>query len=479
MVLVVDDNRQNVDILSKILLQEGYEVRRAIDGAIALKFARKFRPDLILLDITMPKLSGYEVCQQLKAGVETKDIPVIFISALNQAIDKKKAFEMGGVDYITKPFEVSEVIARVENHLSIHEVKVELRTALDYQLQQRAETLAAEARRSRALAEVVNKIRKTLDISTILDTAAEEVLRILKVDQATIVKLHQNDIKGAKSTIAQSVSREFQGFDVQELSNDNWSEYYQKGLAAESSSVYRPIYESSVVHDVAQYHLSEDLRSRLERLNVCASLMTPLFKDNSLWGVFCIHKSEITAPWAYEDIDFLQTICGQLGVALQQAELIEEAQSRATVLSQTLSDLRAIVDHLADGLLVTDVDGNVTKFNPALLSMLGLEGSFKSPNEFLSYFPEQLIQCIKSVISRQQKQAVVEMKLSDNRQGKAIISPILQTAKPEEFSSCQGCVILIRDVTHEKEVDKMKTDFLATVSQKHSSLRTRKRMYRG
>lgn len=118
-ILIVDDTLPSLQLLSNLLTQKGYKVRGILKGKKALSTARLAKPDLILLDIKMPDLDGYEVCKQLKAEPQTSHIPVIFISALNEALDKVKAFEIGGVDYITKPFQVEEVLARIENQLKI------------------------------------------------------------------------------------------------------------------------------------------------------------------------------------------------------------------------------------------------------------------------------------------------------------------------------------------------------------------------
>ncbi len=117
-ILIVDDQIGNLRLLSNILQQEGYHTRPVRDGETALLSVHADPPDLILLDIMMPELDGYTVCQALKAEVCTRDIPVIFMSALNEMFDKVKAFEVGGVDYITKPFQVGEVVARVKTHLT-------------------------------------------------------------------------------------------------------------------------------------------------------------------------------------------------------------------------------------------------------------------------------------------------------------------------------------------------------------------------
>jgi len=125
-VLIVDDTPANLHLLIKILKQSGYKTRPMPNGARALLSVRKNPPDLILLDIMMPGIDGYEVCQQLKADEATRDIPVIFLSALNEVMDKIKAFEVGGVDYITKPFQAEEVLARVETHIALRDMQKQL-----------------------------------------------------------------------------------------------------------------------------------------------------------------------------------------------------------------------------------------------------------------------------------------------------------------------------------------------------------------
>ncbi|HEY9770358.1 MAG TPA: response regulator [Coleofasciculaceae cyanobacterium] len=127
-ILIVDDTPQNLHLLVDILTKYDYKVRPVPNGKLALSAAEINPPDLILLDIMMPGLNGYEVCKQLKSNPKTKDIPVIFISAVSEAVDKVKAFAIGGADYITKPFQMHEVLMRVKNQLAIknlqHQLKV-------------------------------------------------------------------------------------------------------------------------------------------------------------------------------------------------------------------------------------------------------------------------------------------------------------------------------------------------------------------
>ena len=106
-ILIVDDTPDNLRLLSQMLAERGYKVRAVLDGEHALAAARAVPPDLVLLDIRMPGMDGYEVCRRLKADPRTQDIPVLFISALGETQDKVKALALGGVDYITKPFQLS------------------------------------------------------------------------------------------------------------------------------------------------------------------------------------------------------------------------------------------------------------------------------------------------------------------------------------------------------------------------------------
>jgi class 3 adenylate cyclase len=125
-VLIVDDNPSNLSLLSAMLVERGYDVRAAINGSMALKAAQAAPPDVILLDVSMPEMDGYEVCRRLKAEEKTRVIPIIFISALDALRDKVAAFEAGGVDYVTKPFHLREVLARVGTQLLLHRQRKEL-----------------------------------------------------------------------------------------------------------------------------------------------------------------------------------------------------------------------------------------------------------------------------------------------------------------------------------------------------------------
>ncbi|MEC4803283.1 MAG: response regulator [Jaaginema sp. PMC 1079.18] len=138
-ILIVDDTIENIRFLSDFLTEQNYQVRKAINGKTALKTIAVSPPDLILLDVRMPDMNGYEVCQQLKSDPQTRGIPIIFLSAADEQEDKKMGFRVGGVDYITKPFQLEEVFIRVQLQLTIKT----LQNRLDYCHQQLQATTQA------------------------------------------------------------------------------------------------------------------------------------------------------------------------------------------------------------------------------------------------------------------------------------------------------------------------------------------------
>ncbi len=164
-IMVVDDNPANLKLLENMLVQQGHEVRSFPLGRLALAAAVKKPPDLILLDINMPEMNGYEVCERLKASPELARIPVIFLSALDDTEDKLKAFRAGGVDYIAKPFHFEEVHARVETHLGLHQ----LQQALRLQNERLEETVRA---RTQELAKAHERL-------TILDRSKSDFLNLI------------------------------------------------------------------------------------------------------------------------------------------------------------------------------------------------------------------------------------------------------------------------------------------------------------
>ncbi len=160
-ILIVDDQLDNLRVLSTILTEQGYQVRKALNGQMALMACQTLPPDLILLDINMPDINGYEVCQRLKANTVTSSIPVIFISVLDDVIDKVKGINVGGVDYITKPFQFDEVVARVHSQITIQHLQNKLQLTNRKLLEQNA-LLVSEVEKRRLAEAALKEANKKL-----------------------------------------------------------------------------------------------------------------------------------------------------------------------------------------------------------------------------------------------------------------------------------------------------------------------------
>ena len=173
-ILIADDTLTNLHLLSSMLETNGYTVHEALDGQIALGIARSVLPDLILLDIRMPGMSGFDVCRQLKVDESTHSIPVIFVSALDEQTDKVQGFAVGGVDYITKPFQKKEILARVETHLTLRNLQRQLE-AQNYQLQQE---ISERKRVESALHQINEQLEQRVRDRTAELLSANEVLNI-------------------------------------------------------------------------------------------------------------------------------------------------------------------------------------------------------------------------------------------------------------------------------------------------------------
>ncbi len=195
-IMIVDDTIDNLKLLSDILKQQGFKVRSVQDGNTAIRAACQKPPDLILLDINMPEMSGYDVCQRIKENDSTRHIPIIFLTALTEAEDKVKAFTSGGVDYITKPFQLSEVLARVNTHLNLRHLYLELQAEKKH-LEDRV------AKRTADLTNTTNLLRQEIEAHHNANKRIRQQALLLDISRDSIMVVnHDNQLiywnKGAE-----------------------------------------------------------------------------------------------------------------------------------------------------------------------------------------------------------------------------------------------------------------------------------------
>ena len=292
-ILIVDDTPENLQVLSATLSDRGYKVRGVINGKMAVRAARSGSPDLILLDIKMPEMDGYEVCTQLKADPKTSEIPVIFISALEEVLDKVTAFHVGGVDYVTKPFHVAEVLARIEHQLTIQRLKKQLldrNKELQEEIIERkkAEEAAAAASlaKSQFVANMSHELRTPLNAilgftqvmsrDSLLSHENLENLRIINRSGQHLLELI-NDVLDLSKIEAGIIGLDERSFDLYQLL-DTLEEMFQ--IKAETKKMQLRF---SVQANVPQYIKTDEKKLRVCLINLLGNAMKFTHDGGRIW----------------------------------------------------------------------------------------------------------------------------------------------------------------------------------------------------
>ncbi len=276
-ILAVDDTPASLRLLTDLLSAEGYAVRSAINGELALRAAVAQPPDLVLLDVNMPGTDGFEVCRRMKANARLKDVPVIFVSAVAEMPEKLKGFELGAVDYITKPFQREELLARVHTHLELNR----LRHHLEAMVEERTQSLRASERRLR---------------SNLFDTVSA---------LAAIVEIRDPYTAGHQRRVAQLATAIARDIGLPE------SQVEGLNLAA-------------VVHDVGKINIPAEILSRPGRL---AEAEFALIKQHSQSGYEVLKGIDFPWPIAQAVLQHHERLDGSgYPLGLRGAEILPEAR---------------------------------------------------------------------------------------------------------------------------------------------------------
>ncbi|GAB1543970.1 hypothetical protein NUACC21_66460 [Scytonema sp. NUACC21] len=308
-ILVVDDTPANLGLLFKILGKHGYKIRPVTNGQSALEVSLASPPDLILLDILMPDMNGYEVCQRLKVEPHTRDIPVIFLSALSEGLDKARAFHVGGADYVTKPFQVQEVLARVNNQIMILSQKRQLQREI-LQRQQTEAALRSQYQREQALNRMIQAIRDSLDLSAIFSTTVTAIGNVLDA-QWVGIRQYSPEQK-TWQMVAEYLSPSIQAVNKQEiLAEDTFLDIDPEQLQVLSLDVVNR----------ASANLNIDIEKQYPK--IC--LPIPIYSDTQVWGSLCVIR-DCSVPWTKSDLQLATVVTDQLAIAIQQSQLYQQLE---------------------------------------------------------------------------------------------------------------------------------------------------------
>lgn len=349
-ILVVDDNVDNVRLLSHILTSQGYFVRKSLNGKIAIEVAHRVIPDLILLDINMPEMDGYEVCQQLKASEITRHIPIIFISAFDRVKDKVRAFEMGGHDYITKPFQEQEVLARIRNQLIIQQQRQQLIQQQELLIQQNHQLEKQVQERQRAEDEVK---RLNCDLERQIQERTLELQQALNFE-ATIKRISDRlrDSLDSQKILQYAVEElaaalELKYCDALLYSSDSQSSticYQSVGSGQSTNQTQIYMADENEIHKQLQQQKCWLAFCQIQPQlgNQEAILACPIFdervEETGILGILWLFK-DAGSIFDEMEIHLVQQVANQCAIGLRQARLYEIAQTQVREL-QRLNHLK-------------------------------------------------------------------------------------------------------------------------------------------
>ncbi|MBN2002311.1 MAG: response regulator [Anaerolineae bacterium] len=315
-ILIIDDDLVNLHLCQTLLSAEEYIIQTLSDGNQALDIAREDPPDLILLDIMMPEISGYEVCEQFKADPQLRDIPVVFLSALSTAVDKVKAFAVGAIDYIPKPFQSEEILARIRTHLALRHLQKDLQRKnlqLEHEVAERRqaeEKFRSYAERLHTLHQIDQSILAARSPETIAIAAVGRIRQIIPCQRVTVLAI---DRQGQLRTLAAD--------SASDIALDTQANHYREVLDNLALRAGRP---HGVQDMSALTHLSP-MQEYLHAAGIRAYFIMPLYIRDELVGTLHL---ESTRPNVFDadDVTAAFEIAILLAIAIRQVQLYELAQ---------------------------------------------------------------------------------------------------------------------------------------------------------
>lgn len=345
-ILVVDDTPDNLRLLAKILESQNYQVLKALTGRMALQVVHHSSPDLILLDVSLPEMSGFEICQQLKASEATAHIPIIFISALDQTSEKVRAFELGGQDYITKPFQETEVLARVKNHLLIRQQQQQLHQEIQDRQSAEAEVRRLNVYLERQIHARTLELQQALSCEWALKHVSDQVRDSL--DQHQIMQTTVETLAGAlESQCCDAIL-----YNADHTSSVICYQWAQPGLEVTQGQTFYMADFPELYNQLQQrmcFAVCPLEPSPLQRH--AAILACPIFDETvdqvGILGDLWLYR-ETHSSFGEAEVRLVQQVANQCAIALRQAKLYAAAQTQVQELerlNQLKDDFLSTISH--------------------------------------------------------------------------------------------------------------------------------------
>ncbi|MGB8686326.1 MAG: adenylate/guanylate cyclase domain-containing protein [Microcoleus sp.] len=321
-ILVVDDTPDNLRLLIRILQKQGYKVRPVTNGFSALEAIQSSPPDLILLDIMMPDLDGYELCEQLKAEPQFSQIPIIFLSALEEGINKAKAFEVGGADYITKPFQMKEVLARVSNQLAVRSLQIQLQeknqklTEQNVQLHQEIAERRQVEMETRLLLRATQAISKSENFESAIDLILRLICETIEwnLGEAWIPSSDGQVLKCALGRYASDLS-------FSEFRQTSCQLSFQPGVGMPGRIWLGQ--QSEWIDDVSTAPEQVFLRSQIAaNVGLKAAFGVPILADNQVLAVLIFYRDK-NLECQPRLLELVSAVATQLGALIQRKQAEE------------------------------------------------------------------------------------------------------------------------------------------------------------
>ena len=369
-ILIAEDNPSNVKMLKAILDDAGYNVRVATNGKAALASARAELPTLILLDVHMPELDGYSVCEELKKAEATKRVPVLFVSALSEVFNKIRAFQVGGVDYIEKPYEREEILARVRTHVELHVLRSELEDCIrrsTSDLTEANDSLLREIAEKRRVERELRKRQRELDV----------INRI----NAVFLTLPDDDIYGEVLEVVLAATESPLGvfgyideagdLVVPSLTQGVWEErsVAEKAIVFPRESWGDALWQRAI-RDGKAMHSNEPSSLVPEgHLPILRNIAVPILDKGEAVGLLNVANRE--ADYTSEDVAFLERIANAVAPVLRARLQRDQQLARLARAQESRRRLATAIEQADETIMITDPDGTIQYVNPSFSRISG------------------------------------------------------------------------------------------------------------